>query len=65
MLVHNQVMEPTKRPRGRPPSDNPETDRLELRVAPDRKARYEAAAARAGKALSAWAKAVLDRASKR
>lgn len=45
--------------------DNPETDRLEIRVAPDRKARYEAAAARAGKALSAWAKAVLDRASKR
>lgn len=36
-----------------------------IRVSPERKARYEAAAERRGKTLSGWIKAVLDRASKR
>ena len=62
---HNYRMEPVKRPRGRPPIEEPETDRVELRVSPERKARYRAAAERAGKGLATWAKAVLDRASKR
>lgn len=58
-------MDKPKRPRGRPPLDNGETDRLEIRLSPDRKALYAAAAERAGKALAAWIKGVLDRASRR
>jgi uncharacterized protein (DUF1778 family) len=54
-----------KRGRGRPPIDEPETERLELRLKPARKAAYEAAAARKEQPVSTWAKAVLDRASKR
>jgi predicted HicB family RNase H-like nuclease len=54
-----------KRPPGRPRLENPEDERYELRLSKDRRARYEAAAVRAGKALAAWIKAVLDRASKR
>jgi predicted HicB family RNase H-like nuclease len=54
-----------KRGRGRPPKEDPETERLELRLKPARKAAYEAAAARKGKPVGTWAKAVLDRASKR
>ena len=54
-----------KRPRGRPPIDNPETERFEIRLTPERKARYERAAAKLKLALSAWAKRVLDRACKR
>jgi hypothetical protein len=64
LYVHNSHME-TKRPRGRPPIDDPEDERYELRLSRDRRARYEAAAAKAGKALAAWIKAVLDRSSKR
>lgn len=55
----------TKRPRGRPPVENPETARYELRLSPERLERYTAAAERAGKKLAAWIKGVLDRASKR
>lgn len=58
-------MEPAKRPRGRPPLDNGESERIALRVSPERKGRYEQAAAKAKLALSAWIKGVLDRASKR
>ncbi len=54
-----------KRPRGRPPVENPEEGRYELRLSGERRARWEAAADRAGKALAAWIKAVCDRASKR
>lgn len=58
-------MEHPKRPRGRPPIENPEDERYELRLSKDRRVRYETAAAKAGKALATWIKAVLDRASKR
>ena len=54
-----------KRPRGRPPIDNGETERYELRLSKDRLTRYEGAAERAGKKLAAWIKGVLDRASRR
>jgi len=54
-----------KRGRGRPPIADPETERFEMRLTPARKAAYEAAAARRGKPVGAWAKAVLDRASKK
>lgn len=56
---------PTKRPRGRPPIENGETERYELRLSKDRLERYTAAADRAGKKLAAWIRAVLDRAAKR
>lgn len=58
-------MDQPKRPRGRPPVDNGESLYLTIRVSEARKAAYEAAAKRAGEALSAWVKRVLDRASKR
>ena len=63
-MVHNQPME-SKKPRGRPPIDDGETLYLTVRISPERKATYARAAAKAGKALSAWVKAVLDRAAKR
>lgn len=56
---------PAKRPRGRPPLDNGETERYELRLSKERLTRYGAAAERAGKTLAAWIKGVLDRASRR
>lgn len=59
------MKEPPKRPRGRPPIDNGETERYELRLSKERLERYKAASERAGKALAAWIKGVLDRASKR
>lgn len=59
------MKEPAKRPRGRPPVENPEDQRYELRLSKDRLERYRAASERAGKALAAWIKGVLDRASKR
>ena len=58
-------MDEPKRSPGRPRIDNGESDHLHIRVSTERKARYEAAAAKAGKKLAAWVKAVLDRASKR
>jgi hypothetical protein len=45
--------------------DNPEDQRYELRLSTDRLERYRAASERAGKALAAWIKGVLDRAAKR
>jgi hypothetical protein len=57
--------DPTKRPRGRPPVENPETERYELRLSKDRLALYTQAAGRAGKTVAAWIKGVLDRAAKR
>ena len=59
------MKEPPKRPRGRPPIDNGETERYELRLSKDRLERYTEAAGRAGKTLAAWIKGVLDRASRR
>ena len=53
----------TKRPRGKPKGE-PHTV-FQFRLKEEQKARYEAAAHRAGKALAAWIKGVLDRASKR
>ena len=54
-----------KRPRGRPPVEEPEDQRYELRLSTARRTRWEGAAGRAGKALAAWIKAVCDRASRR
>lgn len=59
------MSEPSKRPRGRPPVENPETERYELRLSKERLARYAAKAEAAGKTLAAWIKGVLDRASRR
>jgi hypothetical protein len=56
--------QPKKRPRGRPPIDNPESERFEIRLTPERKARYERAAAKMKATISAWAKKVLDRNSR-
>lgn len=58
-------MDEPKRPRGRPPVDNGESAHLHIRISEDRKARYEAAAKRAGKKVAEWVKGVLDRASRR
>jgi predicted HicB family RNase H-like nuclease len=58
-------MPETKKPRGRPPVEDGEKLYLTVRISEERKALYERAAAKAGKALSAWVKAVLDRAAKR
>ncbi len=54
-----------KRGRGRPPIDNPEDERLEIRLSKRRRKAYDDAAARKGLPTGTWAKAVLDRASKR
>lgn len=59
------MKEPAKRPRGRPPVDNGETERYELRLSKERLARYAAKAEATGKNLAAWIKGVLDRASRR
>jgi predicted HicB family RNase H-like nuclease len=59
------MKEPEKRPRGRPPVDNGETERYELRLSKERLARYAAKAEETGKTLAAWIKGVLDRASRR
>ena len=56
---------PPKRPRGRPPVENPEDERYELRLSKGRRTLWEGAAGRAGKVLAAWIKAVCDRAAKR
>jgi predicted HicB family RNase H-like nuclease len=57
-------MEQPKRPRGRPPVDDGETAWIGFRASPERKERYERAAKKAGQALSAWIKKVLDRSSR-
>jgi hypothetical protein len=62
LLVHNP---PMKRPPGRPPVENGERLYLTIRISEARKALYELAAKGRGLTLSAWVKAVLDRASKR
>lgn len=59
------MTEPAKRPRGRPPIDNGEGERYELRLSTERLERYKGAAERAGKTLAGWIKGVLDRASRR
>lgn len=57
--------QPAKKPRGAPKKENGERLYLTFRVSAERKARYEAAAARAKETLSGWVKRVLDRAAKR
>jgi len=57
-------MDKPKRPRGRPPVDDPQDERYELRLSKGRLARYQKAADKAGKLLAAWMRAVLDRASR-
>ena len=59
------MKESAKRPRGRPPVDNGETERYELRLSKERLGRYTAAAELASKTLAGWIKGVLDRASRR
>lgn len=53
-----------KKPRGRPPVEDGETRWMTFRLSEERLARYGRAAKKAGENLSAWAKKVLDRASK-
>jgi hypothetical protein len=65
LLVHNRGMEKPKRGPGRPPVENGERLYLTIRISEARKALYELAAKGRGLTLSAWVKAVLDRASKR
>lgn len=55
--------EQLKRPRGRPPSVDPATARVEIRVTPAEKDKYARAARRAKVALSTWLKALADRES--
>jgi uncharacterized protein (DUF1778 family) len=57
------MKQPKKRPRGRPPVENPRTERINWRVTPERKARYERAAKKAGKGLTPWLDDVADDAS--
>jgi predicted HicB family RNase H-like nuclease len=52
----------TKKPRGKPKGE-PHTV-FQFRLREEQKSRYEAAARKAGKALAAWIKGVLDRASR-
>ena len=54
-----------KKPRGRPPVENPSSAQIHVRATPDDKARYAKAAGRRGLTLSGWIKAVLDRACRR
>ena len=53
-----------KKPRGRPPEEGGEKRWFTMRVSEERLARYGKAAAKAGLALSAWAKKVMDRNSR-
>lgn len=53
-----------RRRKGRPPIDSPDDQRYEMRLSEDRRKRYERAAAKAGLALAAWIKRVLDRAAR-
>ncbi len=64
MYTYNLAMDEPKAPRGAPKKENPETADMHFRVSPERKSRYERAAAKAKESLSAWVKRVLDRASR-
>lgn len=50
-----------KRPRGRPLAADPATARVEIRVTPAEKAKYQQAAAKARATLTAWLKGLADR----
>lgn len=52
-----------KRPRGRPPTTDPATARVEIRVTPNEKAKYQRAANKAKVPLSLWLKTIADRES--
>lgn len=54
-----------KKRRGAPPKENPATVRVEFRATPDQRESWVAAAKRAGITLSAWLKALADRAAGR
>lgn len=56
-------MDKPKRPRGRPKSPDPAVARVEIRVTPAEKAKYQTAADREAVKLSAWLKALADEAS--
>jgi hypothetical protein len=55
----------TEPKRGRPPLEEPEDQRLDIRVSRARRKAYDEAADRKGLPTGTWAKRVLDRASKR
>lgn len=61
------IIKPMNQPakRGRPPIEEPEDQRLEIRLTKARRKAYDDAAARKGLPTGTWAKRVLDRASKR
>ena len=54
-----------KKRRGAPPKENPATVRVEFRATPDQRDSWIAAAKRAGMTLSAWLKALADKAAGR
>lgn len=56
-------MNQPKRPRGRPPLKDPASVRINVRVTPGDRAKYRAAAKKAGVSLSLWLKALADRES--
>lgn len=57
------MKKPSKRPRGRPPVDNPRTARINWRVTPERQERYKRAAKGAKKTLTGWLDDLADEAS--
>lgn len=58
---YNSAMIKKKR-RGAPPKENPASVRVEFRVTPDQRDSWVTAAKRAGMTLSAWLKALADKA---
>jgi hypothetical protein len=61
---YNSGMAKKKR-RGAPRKENPATVRVEFRATPDQRDSWAAAAKRAGVTLSAWLKALADKAAGR
>jgi hypothetical protein len=54
-----------KKRRGAPPKENPAAVRVEFRATPNQRDSWIAAAKRAGMTLSAWLKALADKAAGR
>ena len=57
-------MQKPKKRRGQPPKANPRSARINWRVTPDKKSRYERAAKKADKPLTGWLDELADDASK-
>ena len=57
------MKQPAKKRRGQPPKANPRSARINWRVTPDKKEKYERAARKAGKGLTPWLEDIADEAS--